>query len=132
MRRDRARPGWLLNIIAALQVEHPRISWMFAETRQLAEDWAYRWLAAAFRLDRAHGRWWYVASGVVALILAALLIAVPGIGLLTLTWMVAFQALLAGSLLLGLAFRLRMRSAAAAAGEGSVPKRQPDDEIQAA
>lgn len=89
-------------------------------------------IAAAFRLDRAHGRWWYVASGVVALILAALLIAVPGIGLLTLTWMVAFQALLAGSLLLGVAFRLRMKSAATAASEGSVPKRQPDDEIQTA
>lgn len=49
---DRARPGWLLNVIAALQVEHPRVSWMFAETRQLAEDWAYRWLAAAFRVEQ--------------------------------------------------------------------------------
>lgn len=49
---DRARPGWLLNIVAALQVEHPRVSWMFAETRQLAEDWAHRWLAAASRLEQ--------------------------------------------------------------------------------
>lgn len=49
---DRARPGWLLNVIAALQVEHPRVSWMFAETRQLAEDWAYRWLGAASRIER--------------------------------------------------------------------------------
>ncbi len=89
-------------------------------------------IAAAFRLDRAHGRWWLIASGVVALILAALLIAVPGIGLLTLTWMISFQALLGGSLLLGLAFRLRMRSAATEAGEGSVLKGQPDDEIQVA
>ena len=49
---ERARPGWLLNVIAALQVEHPRVSWMFAETRQLAEDWAYRWLGAASRLEQ--------------------------------------------------------------------------------
>jgi hypothetical protein len=45
------RPGWLMNVIAALQVEHPRVAWMFAETRQLAEEWAYRWLAAASRID---------------------------------------------------------------------------------
>lgn len=88
-------------------------------------------IAAAFRLDRAHGRWWYVASGVVALILAALLIAVPGIGLLTLTWMVAFQALMSGSLLLGLAFRLRMKSAAAA-GEVSGLNHHPEDKPKAA
>lgn len=48
---DRVRPGWLMNVIAALQVEHPRVAWMFAETRQLAEEWAYRWLAAASRAD---------------------------------------------------------------------------------
>ncbi len=48
---ERVRPGWLLNVIAALQVEHPGVSWMFAETRQLAQDWAYRWLAAASRIE---------------------------------------------------------------------------------
>lgn len=48
---DRVRPGWLMSALAALQAEHPRVSWMFAETRQLAEEWAYRWLAAAARLD---------------------------------------------------------------------------------
>src|SRR5206468_8271804 len=56
---DRVRPGWLMNIIAAFQVEHPRVAWMFAETRQLAEEWAYRWLAAArdrksTRLNSSH------------------------------------------------------------------------------
>jgi hypothetical protein len=48
---ERARPGWLLSVIAALQVEHPRVAWMFAETRQLGEEWALRWLAAAARVD---------------------------------------------------------------------------------
>jgi hypothetical protein len=43
--------GWLPNVLAALQAAHPRVAWMFAETRQLAEDWAYRWLAACARAD---------------------------------------------------------------------------------
>lgn len=74
-------------------------------------------IAAAFRLGRAHGRRWLIASGVVSLILAALLIAFPGVSLFTLTWMIAFQAFLAGSMLLGLALRLRMRSAELARDE---------------
>ncbi len=47
--RGRARPGWLLNVLAAVQVSHPSVMWMFAETPRLAEDWAYRWLAASLR-----------------------------------------------------------------------------------
>lgn len=38
--RGRARPGWLLNVLAAVQVSHPKVMWMFAETPRLAEDWA--------------------------------------------------------------------------------------------
>jgi hypothetical protein len=48
------RPGWLADILAALQVSHPRVAWMFAETRQLAEDWAYRWLAVCARADQPY------------------------------------------------------------------------------
>ena len=47
--RGRARPGWLLNVLAAIQVSHPNVMWMFGETTRLAEDWAYRWLAASLR-----------------------------------------------------------------------------------
>lgn len=47
----RVRPGWLLNLVAALQVEYPRVTWCFAETRRLAQDLAYRWLAAALRRE---------------------------------------------------------------------------------
>jgi hypothetical protein len=46
---ERVRPGWLLNLVAALQVEFPRVTWCFAETGRLAQDLAYRWLAAALR-----------------------------------------------------------------------------------
>ena len=48
------RTGWLADVLAALQVSHPRVAWMFAETRQLAEDWAYRWLAASARADQPY------------------------------------------------------------------------------
>ncbi len=48
------RAGWLADLLAALQVSHPRVAWMFAETRQLAEDWAYRWLAACARADQPY------------------------------------------------------------------------------
>lgn len=40
-------PGWLLNVIAALQAEYPAVQWLFAETRSIAQDVAYRWLSAA-------------------------------------------------------------------------------------
>lgn len=49
--RGGVRTGWLPNVLAALQAAHPRVAWMFAETRPLAEDWAYRWLAACARAD---------------------------------------------------------------------------------
>ncbi len=52
-RRGDVRPGWLLNVVAALQVAHPGVSWMFAETPRLAQEWAHRWLAACARADRA-------------------------------------------------------------------------------
>lgn len=56
--RGKVRSGWLLNLIAALQVQYPAVSWMFADTRPLAEGYAFRWLAACARLadpDRAAG-----------------------------------------------------------------------------
>jgi ERCC4-type nuclease len=39
--------GWLMNVLAALQITCPQVPWFFAETRDLAEGYAYRWLAAA-------------------------------------------------------------------------------------
>lgn len=39
--------GWLLNVVAALQAEYPEVQWLFAETRSIAQDMAYRWLSAA-------------------------------------------------------------------------------------
>jgi uncharacterized membrane protein HdeD (DUF308 family) len=66
-------------------------------------------IIAAFRLKADHGRWWLVITGVVSVLLGVLLIALPGIGLFTLTWLIAFQGWLAAGALLGLAYRLRVR-----------------------
>lgn len=46
------RPDWLLNVVTGLQVTHPLVTWHFAETPKIAQDWAYRWLAACAKADR--------------------------------------------------------------------------------
>lgn len=64
-------------------------------------------LVAALWFKRSPGRGWLVASGFASLLLTALLIAWPPVGLFTLAWMFAFYALAAGVSMLGLALRLR-------------------------
>lgn len=49
---EHVKPGWLMSVLAALQVAHPRVPWVFAENRALAEDYGYRWLAAALKVHR--------------------------------------------------------------------------------
>ncbi len=49
----RTRPGWLLNLVAALPAAYPNVPMLFAETGPLAADLAYRWLSASLRLSRA-------------------------------------------------------------------------------
>lgn len=39
--------SWLMSVVAAMQWTYPRVAWMFAETRDLAEQYALRWLGAA-------------------------------------------------------------------------------------
>lgn len=41
--------SWLMNVVAALQWTYPQVPWFFAETRSLAEEFAFRWLAAAHK-----------------------------------------------------------------------------------
>jgi hypothetical protein len=49
----RVHPGWLPEVLARLQVRYHDVPVIFAETRPLAEEWTYRFLAAALR---EHGR----------------------------------------------------------------------------
>lgn len=44
---EHVRPGWVAELLAAVQVRYPNVPIVFCETRPLAEEWAYRWLAAA-------------------------------------------------------------------------------------
>ncbi len=44
---DRVRPAVVLDGLAELQVRYPNVPIVFCETRSLAEEWVYRYLAAA-------------------------------------------------------------------------------------
>lgn len=44
---DKVNRGWLLSTLAALQATYPSVPWVYADNRALAEDYGYRWLAAA-------------------------------------------------------------------------------------
>jgi ERCC4-type nuclease len=44
---DRVRPAMIADGLAELQVRWPNVPLVFCETRQLAEEWIYRFLAAA-------------------------------------------------------------------------------------
>ncbi|WP_343602052.1 ERCC4 domain-containing protein [Mycobacterium sp.] len=45
---DRVRPAVVADGLAELQVRWPNVPVVFCETRQLAEEWTYRFLAAAY------------------------------------------------------------------------------------
>jgi uncharacterized membrane protein HdeD (DUF308 family) len=66
-------------------------------------------LAATFRLDIDHGRWWLVLGGVASIVYGMLLIVAPLIGALVLTWWFGAYALVFGFALLILSFRLKAR-----------------------
>jgi hypothetical protein len=40
-------PGFVADLLAAVQVRYPGVPIAFCETRPLAEEWAYRFLGAA-------------------------------------------------------------------------------------
>jgi uncharacterized membrane protein HdeD (DUF308 family) len=64
-------------------------------------------LAASFHMDAAHGRWWLALGGIASIIYGALLVFMPTVGALVLTWWIGAYALVFGISLLIAAFRLR-------------------------
>ena len=52
---DRVRPALVADGLAELQVRWPTIPIVFCETRKLAEEWTYRYLAAAHAWAEAEG-----------------------------------------------------------------------------
>lgn len=50
--------GYLPDLLARVQVRYPEIPIVFAETRPLAEEWAFRWLGAALTESMATREAW--------------------------------------------------------------------------
>jgi uncharacterized membrane protein HdeD (DUF308 family) len=66
-------------------------------------------IVAAVHLHRAHGEWLLIVNGVLSVVFGLLLVVAPGLGLLTLVWIIGGYAILFGLIMLTLAFRLRAR-----------------------
>lgn len=64
-------------------------------------------VAAAARLRGDHGRWWLGFSGVLSILVGALLAIAPLVGALVLTWWIGAYSLVYGVILMILAYRLR-------------------------
>lgn len=66
-------------------------------------------LAASFKVDADHGRWWMALGGVASILYGAALVIAPLVGALVLTWWIGAYALVFGIAMLVLALRLRAR-----------------------
>jgi len=64
-------------------------------------------IAAAFQLKRDHGRWWLALGGMLSTVLGILMFAAPLIGALVMTWWIGAWAIVFGTLLVVLGFKLR-------------------------
>ncbi|HEY1876140.1 MAG TPA: HdeD family acid-resistance protein [Rhizomicrobium sp.] len=70
-------------------------------------------LAASFKVDGDHGRWWLALGGLASLVFGAVLVLAPLLGALVLTWWIGAYAVIFGIAMLVFAFRLRARVRAA-------------------
>jgi hypothetical protein len=52
LKLEHVQPGFVVELLAAVQVRYPSVPVLFCETRPLAEDWTFRFLGAA--LAQAH------------------------------------------------------------------------------
>ena len=73
-------------------------------------------LAGAFELDTDHGRWWLALGGVASIVYGALLVIMPMMGAVVLTWWIGAYALVFGISMLGAAFHLRAKFKASPLG----------------
>ena len=76
-------------------------------------------IVAGLELSNDHGRWWLLITGLIALFFGFLAVWDVNLGMLALSYLVGFQAFLAGFALLALAYRLRTRNADRRAGATS-------------
>jgi ERCC4-type nuclease len=52
LKTPRVAPGFLADLLGALQVRYPQVPIAFCDTRPLAEEWTYRFLGAALAQAR--------------------------------------------------------------------------------
>ncbi len=64
-------------------------------------------LAAAFKVDSDHGRWWLVLGGIVSVLYGVAVIAAPMAGALVLVWWIGAYAVVFGIALMVFGFGLR-------------------------
>ena len=117
--RQHERWGWLaLNGVlsiaaAAVALFYPAITAIFFGI--LFGVWALisgaTSIAAALQLNSDHGRWALLITGLIGLFFGFWAVWDVNVGMLALSYLVGFQALLAGFALLALAYRLRTRNA---------------------
>lgn len=50
---DYAKPGFVVEMLAALAIRYPAVPIIFCETRPLAEEWSYRYLGAGLAYAQA-------------------------------------------------------------------------------
>ena len=81
-------------------------------------------VAAGLGLGKSHGRWWLIAGGILAIVFGIWAILDLELSLLALSYLVGFQAFLAGFTLLALAYQLRERSGTTEA-EANLGARMP-------
>jgi uncharacterized membrane protein HdeD (DUF308 family) len=67
-------------------------------------------LIAGIQLGKTHGRWWLILAGAISIAFAVWILINPLLGMIALSYVFGFQALLVGFTLLALAYRLRERS----------------------
>ena len=53
LRVEHVKPGWLLELVAQLGVRYPSVPIVFADSRKLAEEWTFRFLAATLSHETA-------------------------------------------------------------------------------
>lgn len=56
LKTEHVQPGFVADLLARVAVRYPSVPVTFAGSRKLAEDWTYRFLAAAYAEARGDAR----------------------------------------------------------------------------
>ncbi|HTT12195.1 MAG TPA: HdeD family acid-resistance protein [Burkholderiaceae bacterium] len=119
--RDAGRPfGWLI-VVGLLGIAAGVVTFLWPGITamvllMLIAAWAFAMgifqIAAAIRLRKViEGEWMLLLSGVLSVAFGVLMAIYPGAGALAMLWQIAAFALVFGTLLIALGFRLRSRAA---------------------